>query len=104
MQYSKDVELKTAFREHVSPLEVFKIRSLEAHYAVASELKHHQKCWNEIVVNRTEEVLYASAIPSSTKLESLKSPISMPSSSAESMHFSSFSFSSSLDSVCILNY
>ena len=39
MQDSKDLELKTAFRECPSLLEVFKIRWLEVHNAMASELK-----------------------------------------------------------------
>ena len=43
MQDSKDLELKTAFSECPSSLEVFKIRSLGADYAMLSELKHHQK-------------------------------------------------------------
>ena len=44
MQDSKDLELKTAFRECPSSLEVFKIRFLGAHDAVASKLKYHKKC------------------------------------------------------------
>ena len=43
MQDSKDLELKTAFSECPSSLEVFKIRSLGEDYAMLSELKHHQK-------------------------------------------------------------
>ena len=36
---SKDLELKTGFKECPSSLEVFKIRWLEVHNAMASELK-----------------------------------------------------------------
>ena len=46
MQDSKDIELKTAFRECPSSLEVFKSRSLGAHDVMASELKYHQKTLN----------------------------------------------------------
>ena len=89
MQNSKDLELKTAFRECSSSLEVFKIRSLGARSAMASELKYHKKCWNKINENRVPEVLYASTMSSSTELEFLKSHISMLSSYAESTTFSS---------------
>ena len=41
MQDSKDPELKTAFTECWLYWKVFKIRSLEAHGAMASELKYH---------------------------------------------------------------
>ena len=89
MQDSKDLKVKNAFRECPSSLEVFKIRSLGAHYAMPSELKYNQKRCNKIIIYRIPEVLYASTIQSSTKPESLKSYILMPSSSAESTHFSS---------------
>ena len=102
MQDSKDIELKTAFGECPSSLEVFKIRSLGAHNAMASELTYHQKCWNKIIVNRIPEVLYTSTIPSLTELESLRSHISMSSSSAESTHFSSHEILGSPDSVRVL--
>ena len=103
IQGSKDLELKTAFRECPSSLEVFKIRLLGAHDAMVSELKYHQKCWNKIIVNRIPEVLYTSTIPSSSELETLRSHISMPSSSAESTHFSSsHGILASSDSVSVL--
>ena len=70
-------------------IRVFKIRSLGAHDAIASELKCHQKCWNKIIVHLIPEILYASTIPSSTELESLRSHLLMSGSSAESTHFSS---------------
>ena len=112
MQDSKDLELKTAFRECPSSLEVFKIRYLGAHSGMASELKYHQKYWNKIIVNRIPEVLYRSTIPSSTELESLTSHILMPSSSAKSTHFSLshkiLAFSDSVSVLktdfCIKNY
>ena len=112
MEDSKDLELKTAFRECPSSLEVFKIRYLGAHNGMASELKHHQKYWNKIIVNCIPEVLYRSTIPSSTELESLTSHISMPSSSAKSTCFSSshkiLAFSDSVSVLktdfCIKNY
>ena len=88
MQDSKNLEVKTEFWEFPSSLEVFKIRSLGAHDAMVSEFKCHQKCWNKIIVHRTPEI-YASTIPSSTELESLKSHLSLSGSSAESTHFSS---------------
>ena len=71
---------------------------------MASELKYHQKWWNILTMNRIPEILYVSTITSSTELESLKSHISMPSSSAESTHFSSSSHEmlASPDSVSIL--
>ena len=81
MQDAKDPELKTTFRESPLSLEVFKIRLLVSHHAMASELKYHWKCWNKIIVNCILEVKYASAIPSSTELES---HTLMPSSSAKS--------------------
>ena len=56
---------------------------------MAFKLKYNQKSWNKIIVNRIPEVLYTSTIPSSTELESLRSHISMLSSSAESTQFSS---------------
>ena len=63
MQDSKDLELKTTFRECPLSLEVFKIRSLGAHDAMASELKYHQKCWIKIILNRIKEVLYTLLYP-----------------------------------------
>ena len=63
MQDSKDLELKTTFRECPLSLEVFKIRSLVAHDAMASELKYHQKCWIKIILNRIKEVLYTLLYP-----------------------------------------
>ena len=52
MQDSKDLELKTAFREFLSSLEIFEIRSLGADDAMSSEFKYHQKCLNRIILNR----------------------------------------------------
>ena len=98
MQDSKDLELKTKFSECPSSLEVFRIRSLGAHYAMPSKLKHLQKRWSKIIIYSIPEVLYASTIQSSTKLESLKSYISKPSSSAKSTHFSSLSLNEMLAS------
>ena len=56
---------------------------------MTSELKYHQKCRNKIILNHIPDVLYLSTIPSATELESLKSQISIRSSSAESTPFSS---------------
>ena len=55
---------------------------------MTSELKYHQKCRNKIILNHIPDVLYLSTIPSATELESLKSHISIRSSSAESTPFS----------------
>ena len=51
MQDSDDLDLKTAFRECPSSLEVFKIRLSVAHRAMASELKYHQKFWKKIIMS-----------------------------------------------------
>ena len=92
MQDSEDLELKTAFTEcPSSSLEVFKIRLSVAHREMASELKYHQKLWNKIIMNHIPWVLYASTIPSSTEMESLKQQILMPNSSVELKPFSSSS-------------
>ena len=87
MRDSKDLELKAAFRECPSSLEVFKITSLGAHNAMAPELKYHQKYWSKIIVNRILELLYASTITFSTEQESLRSHISMSASSAKLTSF-----------------
>ena len=52
----KDEELKSAFAECPVSLDVYRIRSLSAHDAMAAELKYHQKCWNKIIRDRVVEV------------------------------------------------
>ena len=55
MQDSKDLELKRAFDECPVVLQIYKIRSLSAWDAMASELKYHKVCWNKHIVHRQPE-------------------------------------------------
>ena len=55
-QDSKDIELKVAFNECPSSLDIYRIRSLRAHDAMAGDLKYHQICWNKIIIQRKVEV------------------------------------------------
>ena len=56
---------------------------------MASEFKYHHKSRYKTIVNHIPEVLYASTVPFSNKVESLKSRISMLASSTKLTSFSS---------------
>ena len=55
MQDSMDYELKLAFEECSSSLEIFRIRWEGAFDAMAREIKYHRRCWNKYIQDRVPE-------------------------------------------------